>query len=54
MGRSEVLDWLTLARIFPTDTQSVLLSDAKRPQSDLPRLAGGTIPFIRRYSTICP
>jgi hypothetical protein len=23
-------------------------------QSDFPRLAGGTIPFIRRYSTICP
>jgi hypothetical protein len=23
-------------------------------QSDRPRLAGGTIPFIRKYSTICP
>jgi len=23
-------------------------------QSDFPRLAGGTIPFIRKYSTICP
>ena len=23
-------------------------------QSDFPRLAGGKIPFIRRYSTICP
>jgi len=22
--------------------------------SDFARLAGGTIPFIRRYSTICP
>jgi hypothetical protein len=24
------------------------------PQSDFPRLAGGTIPFMRRYSTIWP
>jgi hypothetical protein len=23
-------------------------------QSDFARLAGGTIPFIRKYSTICP
>jgi hypothetical protein len=23
-------------------------------QSDFPRLAGGTMPFIRKYSTICP
>jgi hypothetical protein len=23
-------------------------------QSDFPRLAGGTIPFMRRYTTICP
>jgi hypothetical protein len=23
-------------------------------QSDLGRLAGGTMPFMRRYSTICP
>ena len=23
-------------------------------QSDFPRLAGGTIPFIRKYSTIWP
>ena len=23
-------------------------------QFDFPRLAGGTIPFIRRYTTICP
>lgn len=26
----------------------------RRGQSAFPRLAGGTIPFIRRYSTICP
>jgi len=38
------------------------MTGSKRPenwnggkdQSDFPRLAGGTIPFIRRYSTICP
>jgi hypothetical protein len=23
-------------------------------QSDFPRLAGGTMPFMRKYSTICP
>jgi hypothetical protein len=27
---------------------------ASTSQSDFPRLAGGTIPFIRKYSTICP
>jgi hypothetical protein len=43
-----------LARVFDTDRRSVLLNDPKYPQSDLPRLAGGTMPFMRRYSTICP
>jgi hypothetical protein len=30
------------------------LGECAARQSDLPRLAGGTIPFIRRYSIICP
>ncbi len=39
-----------------SDTQGVFRIKAWPPasQSDFCWLAGGTIPFIRRYSTICP
>ena len=32
----------------------LILMASSGNQSDCPRLAGGTIPFIRKYSTICP
>jgi hypothetical protein len=31
-----------------------LRKEGRAGQSDFARLAGGTMPFIRRYSTICP
>jgi hypothetical protein len=33
---------------------SIGLNSKYSSQSDFPRLAGGTIPFIRKYSTIWP
>ena len=33
---------------------SIAADTAASTPGYLPRLAGGTIPFMRRYSTICP
>jgi hypothetical protein len=47
----------TPGRLF-TATNSGMASqgipDSFAHQSDFARLAGGTIPFMRKYSTICP
>jgi hypothetical protein len=34
--------------------KSELLGECAARQFHFPLLAGGTIPFIRKYSTICP
>jgi hypothetical protein len=40
----------------PARAPATTLNRARMParQFDFARLAGGTIPFIRKYSTICP
>jgi len=53
---------LSEARMYPVEVAlDSVLKQGSLPllivaisQSDCPRLAGGTMPFIRKYSTICP
>jgi hypothetical protein len=42
--------WAACAMLLPAGRISQVLADSP-PHG---RLAGGTIPFIRKYSTICP
>jgi hypothetical protein len=45
---------LVLAAMVRSQVSKGARPGASNNQSDFPRLAGGTIPFMRRYSTICP
>jgi hypothetical protein len=50
----ESTEWLATSALPSKQNRDGVSISLKSCQFEFPRLAGGTIPFIRRYSTIWP